>query len=125
MSDQDYEGLDGLWTAIKKSATSGHSGPNDGRMFDGCLFVTEREWGAISLVPASKTWTDMTPAERLSTVPIRILANGQSEELADGRVLVAFSDTLYLLSEPKTPIPPLPRLYLDGVYLTSSRRFPT
>jgi hypothetical protein len=116
MSDQDFEGQDDLWTAIKKFATSGHSGPNDGRIFDGCLFVTEKEWAAIAVEAAPLAWSDMTAAERLSRIPIRILPNGGSEQLSDGRVLVAFADTLYLLPEFK--VPPLPRLHLDGVYVT-------
>lgn len=115
MSD-DYDGLDDLWTVIKKEATSGHKGPNDGRIFDGCLFVTAKEWDAISAITSGRTaWEDMTPVEKLASIPIRIIANGASEELSDGRVLAAFADTLYLL--PKFEIPPLPRLHLDGKYL--------
>lgn len=122
MSDQDLEGLDDLWTAIERAATTGHVGANNGRIFDGCLFVTKAEWKAIEIETGPPgRWDDMTKAERLSHIPIRILANGVSEKLSDGRILMAFADTLYLLPEPSLTIPPLPRLHLDGVYIAPVR----
>ena len=117
MSDQDFEGLDDLWSAVKKSATSGHAGDKEGRIFDGCVFVTQREWKAISSGPSSKTWDDMNPVEKLSSIPIRIIDNGSSVELSDGRIMLGFNDTLYLIPEPTTYIAPLTRLHLDGKYI--------
>lgn len=117
MSNQDFEGLDDLWTVIKKAAVSGHSGPNNGRIHDGCIFVTNREWDAINKTGSTKNWDDMTPVEKLSNIPIRIITNGKTVELADGRIMAAFDDTLYLLPEPNWSIPPLPRLYIDGMYI--------
>lgn len=119
MSDQDYEGLDDLYEAMRKAAKQGHPGDNAGRIFDGCLFITRKEWGLIPGAdgPASKTWDDMDAVEKLACHPIRIIDNGESEELSDGRVLIAFADTLYLLPKTDQVIPPLPRLHVAGRYV--------
>lgn len=117
MSEQDSEGPDDLWSAIAKSATSGHNGPNDGRVLDGCIFVTEREWQVISELPASRTWDDITAVEKLQALPIRIVRNGAMERLSDARIILAFADKLYLLTEPEFKIPPLSRLHIDGRYI--------
>lgn len=50
MSDQDYEGLADLWSAIVKASTSGHPGPNDLPRTEWCENATEMREYALKLV---------------------------------------------------------------------------
>lgn len=115
---QDFEGLPtSLWTAMYEAAQSGHTGPNHERIIDGCIWVTRKEWDAISEESASRTWDDMTRVEKLGTIPVRIVANDAPQQLSDGRIMFAFNDVLYVMSETKFQSPPLPRLHIDGTYV--------
>lgn len=116
---QDFEGLPtSLWAAMCEAAQSGHTGANHERIIDGCVWVTEKEWNAVkSDAPEPGTWDTMTKVQKLGTIPIRIVPNDAPQQLSDGRIIFAFNDVLYLMSEQQFKSPPLPRLYVDGVYV--------
>jgi hypothetical protein len=115
----DFEGLPtSLWAAMYAAAQSGHTGPNHERIMDGCIWVTQKEWDAIFEEVSSPRYAkDRTKLEKLNAIPVRIVPNDAPQRLEDGRIVFAFNDVLYVMSEPAFKHPPLPRLYIDGVYV--------